>query len=67
MEIISKTRKVGGSLMITIPKNIVEIERIQENQTLVLELKKTNISGFGISKGIGPFTKESKFRGQLEK
>ena len=53
--------------MITIPKNIVEIERIQENQTLVLELKKTNISGFGISKGIGPFTKESKFRGQLEK
>lgn len=29
--------------------------------------KKVKTSGFGISKGIGPFTKESKFVGQLEK
>lgn len=52
--------------MVTVPKILVEEEGLEENQTVVLEIKKIPKSGFGLFKGIGPFTKVDKFRGQLE-
>ncbi len=67
MEVLTKTKKVGGSLMITIPKAVVEQEQLKENQTVTIEIKRTKVSGFGIRKGIAPFSKEDKFKGQLEK
>ncbi|MDP3728182.1 MAG: AbrB/MazE/SpoVT family DNA-binding domain-containing protein [bacterium] len=68
METLTKTRKVGGSLVVTIPREIVELEDLQENQLVKIEVHKAKKSGFGISKGKGiRFTKEDKFRGQLEK
>ena len=67
MEILAKTRKIGGSLVVTIPKEIVEHEGLIENQTVKIEIKKIRKSGFGMSKGLASFTKEDKFRGQLEK
>lgn len=66
MEALTKTRKIGGSLMVTVPKIIVEEEGLEEDQTVVIEIKKMPRSGFGLFKGIGPFTKADKFRGQLE-
>ncbi|MBI2573743.1 AbrB/MazE/SpoVT family DNA-binding domain-containing protein [Candidatus Woesearchaeota archaeon] len=66
METISKTRKIGGSLMVTIPREIVEEEGLVENQTVKIEIRKLAKSGFGLCKGMGSFSKESKLRGQLE-
>ena len=52
--------------MVTIPRAIVEEEGLVENQLIKIEIKKIKKSGFGLYKGIGPFTKEDKLRGQLE-
>ncbi|HIH42405.1 TPA: hypothetical protein HA246_02055 [Candidatus Woesearchaeota archaeon] len=67
MEAITKTRKIGGSLMVTIPRNIVEKEGLIENQIIKIEIEKIRKSGFGLHKGLVPFTKEDAFKGQLEK
>ena len=66
MEAVVKTRKIGGSLVVTIPRIIVEEEGLMENQNVRIDVKKIKKSGFGLFKGVGPFTKESKLRGQLE-
>ena len=67
METLTKTRKIGGSLVVTLPKTLVDEEGLKPNQTVSITIKKVRKSGFGMFKGIGPFTKEDKFRGQLEK
>ena len=67
METITKTRRIGGSLVVTIPKNVVEEEQLAEDQSVAISVIKLRKSGFGLAQGIGPFTKESKFLGQLEK
>ncbi|MEK6955158.1 MAG: AbrB/MazE/SpoVT family DNA-binding domain-containing protein [Nanoarchaeota archaeon] len=67
MEILTKTRKIGGSLIVTIPKNVVEEQNLKENQSVIIEIKKCKKSGFGVSKGLASFSKEDRFRGQLEK
>lgn len=64
---VARTRKLGGSLMVTIPREVVEAEGLVEDQLITLEVSKMKISGFGMAKGIGPFRKEDKFVTQLEK
>ena len=66
MEVLTKLRKVGGSVMARIPKEVLEHESLHPGETVKLEVKKVKISGFGALKGIGPFTKEDEFKGQLE-
>ncbi len=66
MEIIAKPRKIGGSLVITLPRVVVEEEKIVVNRPIKVEIKNIKKSAFGKFKGIGPFTKEDKFKGQLE-
>ncbi|MDP4012467.1 MAG: hypothetical protein Q8R00_02575 [Candidatus Nanoarchaeia archaeon] len=58
MEALAKTRKLGGSLIVTIPKAVVEHEDIGENQVVKINVKKVKKDFFGAFKGIGPFTKE---------
>jgi len=60
MKSLTKTRAVGGSLMITIPKEIVKIEMLREGEVVELEVKKVKIDGFGCLKGIGKFTREDR-------
>ena len=48
--VIVKTSAVGGSLIVTIPKELVDIE-----------VKKVKVSGFGILRNIAPFKKEDEF------
>ncbi|MBS3174402.1 hypothetical protein J4440_00815 [Candidatus Woesearchaeota archaeon] len=67
MEAIVKTRKIGGSLIVTILKAIVEHEGLTEDQAVKIDIKKIKKSRFGMFKGIGTFTKEDKLKGQLEK
>ena len=58
METIVRTRKVGGSLTVTLPKEIVKEEAIQEGELVKIQVKKARRDYFGAAKGIGPFTKE---------
>lgn len=66
MEVLTKLRKVGGSVMARIPKEVLESESLHPGETVKLEIKKVKISGFGIFKGMRSFTKEDEFKGQLE-
>lgn len=66
MEALAKTRRIGGSLVVTIPRIIVEQEGLSEDQTITITVKKAKKSWFGVAKGIAPFSEESKLRGQLE-
>ncbi len=59
--VLTKTRAVGGSLIVTIPKEVVEKERLRENELVEINLKKIKISGFGICKGLDKFKKEDEF------
>lgn len=58
MEGITKLRKVGGSIIATVPKKVIELEGLMAGQTVKIKVKKIKKSFFGIAKGIGPFTKE---------
>jgi hypothetical protein len=58
METLTRTRKVGGSLLITIPKDIVKEESLRAGELVRVDIKKVKKSGFGMFKGIAPFTKE---------
>ncbi len=57
-EAIAKARKLGGSLVVTIPKEIADEEGIREGETIRIKIEKVRKSYFGALKGIGPFTRE---------
>jgi antitoxin component of MazEF toxin-antitoxin module len=63
---LTKTRKVGGSLVVTLPKELVENQNIKENQCIEITVKKCRKNGFGIFKGMSSFTAEDEMKGQLE-
>lgn len=53
-----KTRKVGGSIVVSIPKEATEQEGIREGELVEIEVKKAKKDWFGALKGIGSFSKE---------
>lgn len=57
-----KTRKVGGSIVITLPKKLVESKKIKEGELLEITVKKVKIDGFGALKGMKPFTAEDELK-----
>lgn len=61
MEVLTKLRKVGGSVMARIPKELVEQESLHPGETVRIEVKKVKRSGFGIFKGMRSFNKEDEF------
>ncbi len=60
MKAVTKTRGVGGSLIATIPKEIVEAIGLKENEIVEIDVKKIKKHFFGTSKGIGSFTKKDR-------
>ena len=42
-------------------------QELKENQIIKINIEKIRKNGFGISKGLASFSKEDKFKGQLEK
>lgn len=55
-----RTRRVGGSIVITIPMEVVEIARIKEGETLKIEIDKPKNSYFGALRGIGRIKHEER-------
>jgi antitoxin component of MazEF toxin-antitoxin module len=56
-----KARKIGGSLMVTIPKGVVEQEDVREGDLVEIEVRKAKKSFFGATPGIGSMTREDEF------
>jgi hypothetical protein len=61
MEALVKPRALGGSLIVTIPKIVVEHEQIHEGETVKIEVKKVKKDYLGALKGIGRFTEEDEW------
>ncbi len=56
-EVETTTRKWGNSLGITIPREIVEEEKLEENQEIIVDIrKKTDIRRI---RGLGKFKKSA--------
>jgi len=62
MGFVSKAVSVGGSIMVTIPKQIVDLLNLHPNEAIEIEVKKVPKSGFGLYRGIGKFTKEDELQ-----
>jgi len=60
---LAKTRKVGGSIVVTLPKELVETQKIRENEYVEVTVKKCRKDGFGILKGMASFTVEDELKG----
>jgi hypothetical protein len=52
---LAKTRTVGGSLVVTLPRELFEANKIKEGEIIEISVKKLRKDGFGILKGVGPF------------
>ncbi len=57
-ETIQRTKKIGGSLMIRIPKDIVDLEHIQAGEPIKVEIQKIRKDWFGCTPGLNPWNKE---------
>jgi antitoxin component of MazEF toxin-antitoxin module len=55
---LTKTRKVGGSIVVTLPKELVEGQKIREGEVVEVTVRKFRKEGFGVLKGVKPFTAE---------
>lgn len=49
--------------MVTLPKELVETQKIKENELLEITVKKLRKNGFGVFKGMAPFTAEDELKG----
>ncbi len=57
-----KTRRVGGSLVITLPKEVTESQGIREGEIVEITVKKLRVDGFGALRRIGPFTADDELK-----
>ncbi|RLI27237.1 hypothetical protein DRO58_04620 [Candidatus Bathyarchaeota archaeon] len=57
-----KTRKVGGSLVVTLPKTLVEEKKIREGEIIEITVRKVRKDGFGIFKRMKTFTVEDELK-----
>lgn len=61
MSVLLKVRKVGGSMMTTIPADEVKRLNLDSGDTVSAELKQVKKDMFGATKGkLGPFTREDR-------
>ena len=56
MKTLAKTRAIGGSLVVTIPRKIVKEKSLRADQTIETTIESTKKEGFGILKGLETFT-----------
>jgi hypothetical protein len=57
---VSRIRSIGGSLVVTIPKEIVKEKSLSEGELIELEIERPSENFFGCIKGIGSFTKKDR-------
>ena len=65
MKALTRTRAVGGSLVVTIPIEIVKEENIKEGELVEIGIGKIRKSGFGILRGMRAFTKNDELDTEL--
>jgi len=65
MGVLTKTRAIGGSLVVTIPKELIKLKSINEGEIIEIEVKKHKIDGFGMFKGMKPFSKEDRLQSRV--
>jgi hypothetical protein len=58
---VVRAKRVGGSIMVRLPKEVVDLEDIHEGEMVEVEVKKARRSGFGMDPGIGSMTREDEF------
>lgn len=58
METVVIARKVGGSVVATLPKSIVNELNIRQNEAVRIDIKKIEKNYFGRLAGIGKFSKK---------
>jgi len=58
MKAVVRAKKIGGSIMVRVPKEIVQEEAIREGTLLEIDVSRPKKDFFGALKGIGSFTKE---------
>ena len=62
MSVLMKTRKIGGSIVATIPNEWVRKLQLVAGETLEADLKRPRKDLFGATKGkLGPFTEEDRW------
>ena len=57
-ETIQRAKRIGGSLMVRIPKDIVDLEAIHDGEPVQLEIKKMRRNWFGAFPLLKPYKKE---------
>lgn len=53
-----KARRIGGSLVVRIPREVVEQEGIREGELVELDVRKAKRDWFGVLRGLKPFSRE---------
>ena len=61
-KVLVKTRKVGGSIVVTLPKELVQTQKIRAGEYVEITVKKYRVNGFGALKGMGPFTVDDELK-----
>ncbi len=56
-----RTRRIGGSIVVRIPKEVVEQQGILEGELVELEVQKARKDWFGAFPKLKPFAREEKF------
>jgi antitoxin component of MazEF toxin-antitoxin module len=59
---LTKTRKVGGSIVVTLPKELVENQKIKPDEIIEITVKKCKKAGFGSLRNMKPFTVEDELQ-----
>ncbi len=57
---LSRIRSIGGSLVVTIPKEIVKEKSLKEGELIELEIEKSKQNFLGALRGIGSFTRQDR-------
>lgn len=65
-ETIQQTKRIGGSLMVRIPKDIVALVGIREGEYVKVGLEKLRKDYFGTAHNLTAFTKEDRMRSKHE-
>ena len=55
-----RTRRIGGSIVVTIPAEITRLQNIGDNDSVKIRVSKIKKDYFGAFKGIGEFTEEDR-------
>ena len=58
--VLTKTRRVGGSVMVTLPKDAVETLGVEEGEIVEITIRLPRKSYLGALRGIGTFSEKDR-------